>query len=210
MQKKNIARGDDIIILERRSWIIISKRLQKDETGRRYRVGLVETFLYSLETILSTTFSIESFNESLEEEIKKTSYDFNSGIEKFYASGFTSKIKRLGHVLQLPLVGRDVLEYQRDFIILLSRARSISPCEDITTSLEAHIKSSTAINAVISTKKNFGLEKLISLARERMRNYNSFLMTGHDIIMKETTRIQSYLLLILTALLVIVSIILIK
>ncbi len=205
IKEYNVARGEEIIVLERRSWIIVSKRLQEKEAGRRYRVGLVETFLYSLETILATTFSIETFNENLEEEVKKISYKFNAGIERFYAGGFWSKVRRILSALQLPWMG-EVLENLRDFIATLSKARSISPCEDITTSMEAHLKSTTAIKVVKATKRNFSLNELISLARERMANYTRFLITGYDIITTETQRIQSWLLLILTGVLVLLTI----
>lgn len=201
VNKKNRARGEDIILLERRSWIIVSKRFKDDNAGKRYRLGLIETFLYSLETILATTLSIETFNENLEEVIKGISYEFNTGIERFYEKGPWKNVKRMISALQLPCMG-EILENMRKFVSLLSKARSISPCEDITISMEAHLKSMTAIRAVKALKDHLSLTELISLARERMRNYTNFLVTGHNIIMAETRRVQNLLLVILTVLLV--------
>jgi len=115
IKDKNIARGKEIIILERRGWVIISDRLQEPTGGRRYRVGLIETFLYSLETILATTLSIETFNENLEEMIKSISYGFNIGVERFYAKGFLRTMGRIISASKWPWRG-EVLENMREFI----------------------------------------------------------------------------------------------
>jgi len=76
--------------------------------------------------------------------------------------------------------------------------------------MEAHLKSMTAIRAVKDMKENLSLNELISLARERMKNYTHFLTTGHNIIVAETTRVQNLFLLILTGALVILTIVLQK
>lgn len=185
---KNIARGDEIIMLERRSWVIASNRLKKDDGyGTRYRIGIIECLLYCLEAIISTTRAIETFNENMEEEVKVISYDFNKELatmiskEEITDKDYNSIKKKL-----------------RKFVEIISHARSISPCEDIITSIGAHLKSMTAIKAVKSVREVLELNSLISLARERMKNYSHFLQTGHDILMAKRTEKTNWSIEILT------------
>lgn len=182
--EKNIARGEDVIMLERRSWIMASQRLiEPKEDTNRYRIGIIECLLYSLEAIISTTISIETFNEQMEILAKPVSQIFNENLSE------ENNCKRKK---------RDKEKTLKEFIRIISKARSISPCEDIVTSIEAHLKSSTSIRAVSAMKDALETKSLISLARERMKNYSYFLQTGHHIMMAEEQRRISWLLLMLT------------
>jgi len=174
--KKNIARGNEIIMLERRSWIIASNRLHKDsEESTRYRIGIVECLLYSLEAIIATTLAIETYNEHMEEIIKPVSHEFNTAISESFNPGI---IENFSDRTKLA-----------EFVTKFSRARSISPCEDIITSMEAHLISSTSIKAIEAMRDVLELNSLISLARERMKNYGYFLQTGHHILISEEQKL---------------------
>lgn len=180
IKKKNIARGTEVIMLERRSWIIASDRLRGKESTR-YKVGIVECLLYSLEAIIATTSAIETFNEDLEVRAKPPSRKFNEDISDAFKKSSTKK--DVGGFLKR--------ENMNEFIEVISDARAISPCEDIITSMEAHLRSATSIKAIAAMKEALELDSLISLARERMRNYGYFLETGHHIVMSEEQQLIS-------------------
>lgn len=194
----NIARGEEIILIERRGWLVVSPRIADRNESVRFRLGIVASLIYSIETIFATTLTIETFNENLEIHAKPVSKYFNKLLTNHYSTniGFFSAHKQK----------RNLYITLKKFLSVIAKARSLSPCEDITTSMEAHVISQTSIKAIIKLK-SFGLIDLIELARLRMRNYGYFLQTGHEVIMEEQRKTQNFIMMIVSITMLILTII---
>lgn len=198
MNDNNLARGKEILLIERRGWIMVSPRLNDLSERDRFRRGFVNSLIYSIESISATTKTIESFNENLETVAKKVSHEFNFQVTNFYSN----KKNVISSLVEKGKLSKNI----KIFVSVIAKARSISPCEDISTSMEAHVRSPTLIKA-INKLKSFGMIELITLARMRMKNYGYFLQTGHQIIMEEKRKTQNLLMIIFTFILLILTVI---
>lgn len=194
----NIARGEEVILIERRGWIVNAPRIRKTEERDRYRTGIIASLLYSIESIFSTTMTIESFNENLEILARNISFKFNNNIFEFYDPDTRNTL------LNQQKNKKQLTDILKNFISDIAKCRTMSPCEDITTSMEAHVKSQTAVKA-IKKLKTYGLTDLVELARLRMRNYGYFMQTGHDILMAEGRKTQNSLMTLFTLIILILT-----
>jgi hypothetical protein len=156
-----VSQRNEYFVVERRSWLLVIPQ-QVEEC--RYRYSVFENTLFCFETIFAASMAVKRYNHYLDREI----YHETTALNTLLQNVDESKVN-------------DLTQINSTLTGLISKARLLSPCEDITTAMESYVSSTNMYN-VIKIIRSFSLDELITLAQKRMGNNTAFLKTGREIV----------------------------
>lgn len=168
--KNNISRGTrDSIIIDRRGFSTIGARKESpphagENCGEhndeyyflQFRLNALKIMVFCIESTFATTKSVYGFNKELEEFVSKK-INFLLKSDNVIGAGELAK-----------------------YVKIISKARTLSPCEDLTSNIIPFLKSHIGIECSKRIKQ-FGLDTLIESSQRRLGNYGNFLRTNYDI-----------------------------
>jgi len=159
--RKDISRGKhDAIILERRGLVAAGSR---SPSWDDFIENAYQTLMFSISSIIATTKSVSSFNKDIEEAI-------SNQVSKIVTSEIRDR-----RFIRLSKKMKDINKVKS----LISKARTLSPCEDISTNIIPYIRSRISYEGILRFRK-FALDQVIELVHSRLENYGHFMRTEYD------------------------------
>ena len=160
LKENSITRGSqDAIIIERRGFVACGIRREKGDQGKDRKNFLdnpFATLVFCIEAIMSNVKSVNAFNKELEEYVSLA------------VSNMLRKNSHFSHSLTI-----------RKLYRLISKARSLSPCEDYSSNLIPNLRSQIAIEGSLRMQK-FALNILVASVQHRLENYGHFLRATYE------------------------------
>ncbi|MCP4266218.1 MAG: hypothetical protein GY777_11705 [Candidatus Brocadiaceae bacterium] len=166
----NISRGKrDSIIIDKRGFSALG--LRKEASADKWDIcGKHNDDFYFLQfrlnVLMVMTFCIESTFATM-----KSVYGFNKELEEFVSKKINILLKDSSYIDAARLA---------EYVKIISKARTLSPCEDLTSNIIPFLKSHIGIECSKKIKQ-LGLDELIESSQRRLQNYGHFLNTYYDI-----------------------------
>ncbi len=200
LNENSLTKGKkDAILIERRGFVAAGSRMPYDlDTSTDSIDTPYETIVFCLESILATLKSMSNFNRELELHVTRKINVFLAANKQI--KEYNKPIIRT--LLPLLLTMYYPLGTLRDFRklsilkLVVSRARTLSPCEDYSSNIIPSLRSETAIKG---SKKffDYAINDLMKTIHTRLENYGHFLKTSHEGMIIKINLSISFILLII-------------
>jgi hypothetical protein len=158
LRKESLTRGSkDAIVVQERGFVACGIRhgTEREEFLTKPYAALI----FSIETVMATLKSVNAFNKELEDTVSPE-------VNRVLTGG---KDKKDNEIYQ------DVEKLR----LMVSKARSLSPCEDYSSNLLIHLRSAIAASGA-RKMQDFALNKLVEGVQHRLDNFGHFLKTAHE------------------------------
>lgn len=174
--------GGSIVFIGRRGWCVYGAG---EHNPGAFRLGVIESTHFVIMALESAARSRRKYTKKIHTIGSPVFRDLNIAVKKMVASnrGLSINPSRLRQQYKAEKNFRTEVSKATEF---LARARLVSPCEDVSSLLEAHLTSHTGRAAMLRFRELTRLDQLDQGARDMMANYTAFLKTSADYLRVQT------------------------